>query len=134
MATLKRHWGNAAQSPGFIPSAACGRDSVAHDLEVRVTSAKSFNGSAIKHPDWYCRDCAKAARLALAKESAPKPSDVAWPKPRPISEVSEPYPDILGWCPGFGWRHLFHDAGWVGVGTDDSYEPTHFLPLPPEVK
>ena len=76
----------------------------------------------------------KTARLALAKESAPKPPDVVWPKPRPISEVSEPYPDILGWCPGFGWRHLFYDAGWVGVGTDDSYEPTHFLPMPPEVQ
>ena len=73
MALPKRHWGNAAQTPGFIPSAACGRDSASFEREVIVTSATSFNGSAAKNPDWYCKDCAKAARLALAAESAPKP-------------------------------------------------------------
>ena len=140
MALPKRHWGNAAQTPGFIPSAACGRDSASFEREVIVTSATSFNGSAAKNPDWYCKDCAKAARLALAKDSAPKPSDVVWPKPRPISDAPKDG-SILGWVPATdelraGWELLHYSVSateWrdnAGI----AHEPTHFLPLPPEVK
>ena len=134
MALPKRHWGNAAQTPGFIPSAACGRDSASFEREVIVTSATSFNGSEAKNPDWYCKDCAKAARLALAAESAPKPSDVVWPKPRPISEARET--EIFGYCPDIGWRRLSQiGRKWALTGAEHiaDYEPTHFLPLPPEV-
>ena len=70
MALPKRHWGNAAQSPGFVPDAACGRSGV---REIITTSALAFDVSVSRNTDWYCSDCAKAARLALAKESAPKP-------------------------------------------------------------
>ena len=69
MALPKRHWGNAAQSPGFVPDAACGRSGV---REIITTSARAFV-SVSRNTTWYCSDCAKAARLALAKESAPKP-------------------------------------------------------------
>ena len=135
MALPKRHWGNAAQTPGFIPSAACGRDSASFEREVIVTSATSFNGSEAKNPDWYCKDCAKAARLALAAESAPKPDAVIWPKPRPISEARDT--EILGYCPDIGWRRLSRIGqrwGLTGAEHIADYEPTHFLPLPPEVK
>ena len=70
MALPKRHWGNAAQSPGFVPDAACGRSGV---REIITTSALAFDVSVFRNTTWYCSDCAKAARLALAKESAPKP-------------------------------------------------------------
>ena len=69
MALPKRHWGNAAQSPGFVPDAACGRSGV---REIITTSARAFV-SVSRNTTWYCSDCAKAARLALAAESAPKP-------------------------------------------------------------
>lgn len=36
-------------------------------------SAGRFNSDATKNADWFCLICAKAARLALAKESAPTP-------------------------------------------------------------
>ena len=140
MALPKRHWGNAAQTPGFIPSAACGRDSASFECELIVTSATSFNGSAAKNPDWYCKDCAKAALLALAKESAPKPSDVVWPKPRPISDAPKDG-SILGWVPATdelraGWELLHYSvsaAEWRDL-EGVAHEPTHFLPLPPEVR
>ena len=35
--------------------------------------AERFVAKSQRNPDWYCSDCARAARLALAKESAPKP-------------------------------------------------------------
>ena len=140
MALPKRHWGNAAQTPGFIPSAACGRDPASFERELIVTSPTSFDGSAAKNPDWYCKDCAKAARLALAAESAPKPLDAVWPKPRPISEAPIKR-CILGWIPATdeckaGWELLHYSVSateWrdnAGI----AHEPTHFLPLPPEVK
>ena len=62
MALPKRHWEN--------PDAACGRSGV---REIITTSALAFDVSVSRNTDWYCSDCAKAARLALAKESAPKP-------------------------------------------------------------
>ena len=136
MALPKRHWGNAAQSPGFVPDAACGRSGV---REIITTSALAFDVSVSRNTDWYCSDCAKAARLALAAESAPKPSDAGWPKPRPISEAPKDK-RILAWE-----IFLSKGLGWIVVSWDD-YEArwvdssgvfcnvTHFLPLPPEVK
>ena len=138
MALPKRHWGNAAQTPGFIPSAACGRDSASFEREVIVTSATSFNGSAAKNPDWYCKDCAKAARLALAAESAPKPDTVIWPKPRPISEAPKDGTMVLIQVPAYmpQWTMgLFDRKHWIDLCCAAAIvEPTHFLPLPPEVK
>ncbi len=138
MALPKRHWGNAAQTPGFIPSAACGRDSASFEREVIVTSATSFNGSAAKNPDWYCKDCAKAARLALAAESAPKPDTVIWPKPRPISEAPKDGTMVLIQVPAYmpQWTMgLFDRKHWIDLCCAAAIvEPTHFLPLPPEVR
>ena len=138
MALPKRHWGNAAQTPGFIPGAACGRDPASFERELIVTSATSFNGSAAKNPDWYCKDCAKAARLALAAESAPKPSDIVWPTPRPISEAPKDGSMVLICLPASKpqWTMgVFARTHWVDLCLVDAIvEPTHFLPLPPEVK
>ena len=138
MALPKRHWGNAAQTPGFIPGAACGRDSASFEREVIVTSATSFDGSAAKNPDWYCKDCAKAARLALAAESAPKPDTVIWPKPRPIREAPKDGTMVLIQVPAYmpQWTMgLFDRKHWIDLCCAAAIvEPTHFLPLPPEVK
>lgn len=79
MALPKRHWGNAAQSPGFVPDAACGRSRV---REIITTSALAFDVRVSRNTDWYCSDCAKAARIALAKESAPEV--VVYQEPRPV--------------------------------------------------
>ena len=131
MALPKRHWGNAAQSPGFVPDAACGRSGV---REIITTSARAFV-SVSRNTTWYCSDCAKAARLALAKESAPNPDAVVWPKPRPISEARDT--EILGYCPDIGWRRLSQmGRKWALTGAEHiaDYEPTHLLPLPPEVR
>ena len=47
----------------------CGWDrAYSHDF-----SASQFLTDASKNPDWFCVTCATKARLALAKESAPKP-------------------------------------------------------------
>ena len=55
--------------------------------------------------------------------------------PRPMSEARED--EILGYCPGIGWRRLSRVAwrrwGLTGAEHIANYEPTHFLPLPPEV-
>ena len=138
MALPKRHWGNAAQTPGFIPSAACGRDSASFERELIVTSATSFNGSAAKNPDWYCKDCTKAARLAIAAESAPKPDTVIWPKPRPISEAPKDGSMVLICLPASRpqWTMgVFARTHWVDLCLATAIvEPTHFLPLPPEVR
>jgi len=45
-------------------------------------ASASFAKQAAENPDWYCATCAKAARLALAKDSAPKPT------PRPARSCS----------------------------------------------
>lgn len=146
MADLKYHWAIPVSDPskhrrswkgyaGLHYVQACGR---AYRGSTYAESAAVYVSYVTKDPDWYCSDCAKAARLALAKESAPKPADVVWPKPRPISEAPKDGPEIMGWCPGYGWRHLYLDLtdAWVAVGTPHRYQPTHFLPLPPspEVK
>ena len=136
MALPKRHWGNAAQSPGFVPDAACGRSGV---REIITTSALAFDVSVSRNTDWYCSDCAKAARLALAAESAPKPSDAGWPKPRPISEAPKDGSMVLIRLPDYypQWTIGVFDPRkrWVDLClAGATVEPTHFLPLPPEVK
>ena len=81
MANHKYHWaikvGNPRQhrnawKPGWggYCVQACGRKYVSTAFP---DSAADFVNRAKCNPDWYCSDCAKAARLALAKESAPKP-------------------------------------------------------------
>ena len=101
-------------------------------------SPGQFLSDASKNPDWFCVTCAAKARLALAKESAPKPDAVVWPKPRPISEAPKDGSMVLIRLPD-------HDPQWT-IGVFDPrrrwvdrlataiVEPTHFLPLPPEVR
>ena len=133
MALPKRHWGNAAQSPGFVPDAACGRSGV---REIITTSALAFDVSVSRNTTWYCSDCAKAARLALAAESVPKPDAVVWPKPRPISEAPKNGTEIQGFEPDIGWRVVaWTFNAWRLCGAEEhTYNPTHFLPMPPEVR
>ena len=103
-------------------------------IQHRSWPASVFVERATASPDHYCAHCAKAARLALAAESAPKPSDIVWPTPRPISEARET--EIFGYCPDIGWRRLSQiGRKWALTGAEHiaDYEPTHFLPLPPEV-
>ena len=143
MAQPKYHWAIPIDDTFRHPNAwkhraggrfvqACGRAATfAH-----VESASAFVDRGGKNPDWMCSTCATKARLALAKESAPKPSEVVWPKPRPIAEA--PRTTILAWFPGTdmfneGWEIVFpSDEGWI-TGRE-GHQPTHFLPLPPEVK
>ena len=138
----KKHWAANTDDPsgGRKFRLACG-------MWAWINSAKesgplwSLCGAAVYRdlaacdPDWHCSNCAKAARLALAAESAPKPDAVVWPKPRPISEARET--EILGYCPDIGWRRLSQmGRRWALTGAEHiaDYEPTHFLPLPPEVR
>ena len=103
-------------------------------------SAETFKSDSSDNPDWFCVTCATKVRLALAAESAPNPDAVVWPKPRPISDAPKDG-SILGWVPATdelraGWELLHYSVSateWhdnAGV----AHEPTHFLPLPPEVK
>ena len=88
-------------------------------------------------PGRYCSDCAKAAQLALAAESAPKPLDAVWPKPRPISEAPKDGSMMLICLPNSKpqWTMgVFDRTHWVDLCLATAIvEPTHFLPLPPEV-
>ena len=81
MANHKYHWaikvGNPRQhrnawKPGWggYCVQACGRKYVSTAFP---DSAADFVNRAKCNPDWHCSDCATQARLALAKESAPKP-------------------------------------------------------------
>ena len=93
-------------------------------------SPGQFLSDASKNPDWFCVTCAAKARLALAAESAPKPDAVVWPKPRPISEAPTDGSTVLCYFPWLGWEiRGFNGRFWH----PDRYQPTHFLPLPPEV-
>ena len=103
MATRKYHWAIPVSDPSNYPHAwrayaggyfvqACGRKK----KSAVGYPAERFAAKAQRNSDWYCTDCAKAARLALAAESAPKPSDVVWPKPRPISEAPTDGSCVLG--------------------------------------
>ena len=128
----KRHWYTGLSGACKVP-----RSLLGWWYEI---SPSAFLDRRCVDPGRYCSDCAKAARLALAAESAPKPSDVVWPKPRPISEAPKDG-CILGWVPATdelraGWELLHYSVSateWrdnAGI----AHEPTHFLPLPPEVR
>ncbi len=134
----KKHWVER------LPSLACGgiaRPGSAKDtcglLWVHC-GASVYRDMAACDPDWYCSNCAKAARLALAAESAPKPSDIVWPKPRPISEAPKDGSMVLICLPASKpqWTMgVFARTHWVDLCLVDAIvEPTHFLPLPPEAK
>ena len=80
MANPKYHWAILVSDPSKHRHAwkayagghyiqACGRKK----KSAVGYSAERFAAKVQRNPDWYCSDCAKAARLALAKESAPKP-------------------------------------------------------------
>lgn len=117
-----RAWINSAKDSG-PPWSLCG--------------ASVYRDMAACDPDWYCSNCAKAARLALAAESAPKPSDIVWPTPRPISEAPKDGSMVLICLPASKpqWTMgVFARTHWVDLCLVDAIvEPTHFLPLPPEV-
>ena len=141
-----------------------------------LCSAAVYRDLAACDPDWYCSNCAKAARLALVAESAPQrtprcsvpgcgsyainPSDhgrtegvdldlcdvcywrkraesATWPKPRPIREAPMDGSMVLIRLPDTNpqWTMgVFARTHWVDLCLVDAIvEPTHFLPLPPEV-
>ena len=101
-------------------------------------SAETFKSDSSDNPDWFCVTCATKVRLALAAESAPKPSDIVWPTPRPISEAPKDGSMVLICLPASKpqWTMgVFARTHWVDLCLVDAIvEPTHFLPLPPEVK
>jgi len=102
-------------------------------------SAFTFASDVSDNPDWFCVTCATKARLALAAESAPKPSDVVWPTPRPISEAPTDGSMVLIRLPDYDpqWTIGVFDPRrrWVDLCLATAIvEPTHFLPLPPEVR
>ncbi len=79
MADLKYHWAIPVSDPSKHRNAwkayvgghyvqACGRKYIRALAETAVL----FVAKVKANSDWYCSDCAKAARLALAAESAPK--------------------------------------------------------------
>ncbi len=89
MADLKYHWAIPVLDPskrryawkayaGGHYAQACGRKPAL----VLGDTAAQFVAKVKTDPDWYCSDCVKAARLALTKESAPKPT------PRPARSCS----------------------------------------------
>jgi hypothetical protein len=90
MADLKYHWAIPVSDPSKHRNAwkayvgghyvqACGRQYTTALAETAVL----FVAKVKANSDWYCSDCAKAARLALAKESAPTPT------PRPARSCSD---------------------------------------------
>jgi len=62
----KRHWYTGLRGACKVP-----RSLLGWWYEI---APSAFLGRYAVDPDRYCTDCAKAARLALAKESAPKPT------------------------------------------------------------
>ena len=108
-------------------------------IQHRSWPASVFVERATASPDHYCAHCAKAARLALAAETAPKPDEMIWPKPRPISEAPTDGSMVLIRLPDCNpqWTIGVFDPRrrWVDLCLATAIvEPTHFLPLPPEVK
>ena len=102
-------------------------------------SAETFKSDSSDNPDWFCVTCATKVRLALAAESAPNPDAVVWPKPRPISEAPTDGSMVLIRLPDCNpqWTIGVFDPRrrWVDLCLATAIvEPTHFLPLPPEVK
>ena len=107
-------------------------------------ATRQFLSDSTKSPDWYCVTCVKAARLALAAESAPKPDDMIWPKPRPISEAPTDGTSVLAhWSVGnfprlrgCRWEVARVGSGlaWFNEHDEPLSAPDYFLPLPPEVR
>ena len=102
-------------------------------------SAETFKSDSSDNPDWFCVTCATKVRLALAAESAPKSDAVVWPKPRPISEAPTDGSMVLIRLPDCNpqWTIGVFDPRrrWVDLCLATAIvEPTHFLPLPPEVR
>ncbi len=102
-------------------------------------SAETFKSDSSDNPDWFCVTCATKVRLALAAESAPNPDAVVWPKPRPISEAPTDGSMVLIRLPDCNpqWTIGVFDPRrrWVDLCLATAIvDPTHFLPLPPEVK
>lgn len=90
MANPKRHWAIPTNNPrkhqhpwighaGGYYVKACGRK---YCSDTQSGSAVAFLSHVDADPGWHCTDCARAARLALAKESAPTPT------PRPARSCS----------------------------------------------
>ena len=145
-------------------------------IQHRSWPASAFAERAAASPDHYCAHCAKAARIALAAESAPNPTSrctvpgcgshainpghhgrtegadldlcdvcywrkraesATWPNPRPISEAPMDGSMVLIRLPDTKpqWTMgVFARAHWVDLCLATAIvEPTHFLPLPPEV-
>jgi len=70
MADLKYHWAIPVSDQSKHRNIqACGRKYTTALAETAVL----FMAKVKANSDWYCSDCARAARLSLAKESAPKP-------------------------------------------------------------
>ena len=68
--------------------------------------------------------------------SVAPPYSATWPKPRPISEAPHKQLLLLR-VPGFTpeWTMGLFDCCWVDMCCAEAeIEPTHFLPLPPEVR
>ena len=102
-------------------------------------SAETFKSDSSDNPDWFCVTCATKVRLALAAESAPNPDAVVWPKPRPISEAPTDGSMVLIRLPDCNpqWTIGVFDPRrrWVDLCLATAIvDPTHFLPLPPEVR
>ena len=127
----KRHWYTGLSGACKVP-----RSLLGWWYEI---SPSAFLDHYAVAPDRICTDCAKAARLALAAESAPNPDAVVWPKPRPISEAPTDGSMVLIRLPDCNpqWTIGVFDPRrrWVDLCLATAIvEPTHFLPLPPEVK
>jgi hypothetical protein len=70
MANPKYHWAIPVSDQSKHRNIqACGRKYTTALAETAVL----FMAKVKANSDWYCSDCARAARLSLAKESAPKP-------------------------------------------------------------
>ena len=125
----KRHWYTRLSGACKVPRSLLG-------WWYEISPSAFLDRHAID-PGRYCSDCAKAARLALAAESAPKPLDAVWPKPRPISEAPKDGTMVLIQVPAYmpQWTMgLFDRKHWIDLCCAAAIvEPTHFLPLPPEV-
>lgn len=77
----KKHWAVSTDDPtaGRKFRLACGRWAWINSAKESgplwsLCGASVFRDLSACDPDWHCFDCAKAARLALAAESAPKPT------------------------------------------------------------
>ena len=133
---MPTHWSVTDNAP------ACNR-SQTHWRTVTCPGAEYLNAKQ-SDPMKYCSRCAKAARLALAAESAPKPLDAVWPKPLPISKAPKDGTSVLAhWSVGnfprlrgCRWEVARVGSGlaWFNEHDEPLSAPDFFLPLPPEVR